>query len=200
MKLFDRSTLAMAILAIAGMAQAQPLAGPGLGAALRQGGYVLVVRHTHAPTQPPSSAAAEPGNLALERQLDALGRQEAATFGQGVRDLGLPVGEVMSSPAFRAVQTVQHAGLPAPRTVEPLGDGGHSMSGIGADSALWLRRAAATPPRPGADTILVTHQPNIAAAFSLTDVAEGEALVFKPGGETPELVARIKPADWPALR
>ena len=48
----------------------------------------------------------------------------------------------------------------------------------------------------------MTHFPNIRAAFpELTNVADGEALVYGPdgkGGAT--LVARIKIEEWPKLK
>lgn len=204
MKAIGWLALAAAIIATPALAasvgRGPPLAGPSLGSALRAGGYVLVVRHAHAPTEPPTAATADPANPARERQLDAAGKTDAAMIGQGVRALGLSVWTVLSSPAFRAVQTVQAAGWSAPRIVEELGDAGRSMRPVGGDPAAWLRRQAATAPAPGADAILVTHQPNIVAAFGLTDVAEGEALVFRPGGAEPTLVARIKPGDWAGLR
>jgi len=183
-------------------AHAASLSGPALGAALRQGGYVLVVRHTNAPMQAPTRAEAEPGNTGLERQLDAKGRADAQAIGAGLKRLKVRVGRVYSSPAFRALQTVQLAGLTSPMVAEQLSEGGQSMAATAAaDVGAWLRSKAAEAPPPGADTVIVTHVPNLRAAFPVQpDVAAGEALVLHPDGKGgAELVGRIKVGDWAGL-
>lgn len=178
------------------------LQGPALMRALQRGGYVLVIRHAHAPTEPPSASIADRENSNRERQLDQPGRAAAQAMGQAMRSLHLPIGEVWSSPAYRARQTAKFAGLPAPRIAPELGDGGQSMQAANLDQSAWLRAAVAKPPRPGTDTIIVTHLPNIAAAFG--DMAKGledrGTLVFRPrgsGGYT--LVGRIAIGNWPRL-
>jgi len=68
--------------------------------------------------------------------------------------------------------------------------------------AAALRRVAATPPAPGANTLVVTHKPNIVDAFgkSLFDVREGEASVFKPDGHGKfVLVERVQADRWAQL-
>jgi hypothetical protein len=60
----------LAGLASAGMARAEPLSGAALVEALRQGGYVLLMRHASSPLAPPVASTAEPDNTRLERQLD----------------------------------------------------------------------------------------------------------------------------------
>ena len=66
----------------------------------------------------------------------------------------------------------------------------------------WLRKKATEFPT-GSSTLLVTHMPNIAAAFPAwaTDVADGEALVLGPDGKGgPTLIARIRIEEWPRLK
>jgi phosphohistidine phosphatase SixA len=190
---------AIAVLAVAGAAHAQGLAGPGLVKALRQGGYVVVMRHTRSPQQPPAQTEAEPDNLNRERQLDDVGRQSAAAMGAAVKALRIPVGDVWSSPAYRALQTVRLAGLPTPKIADPLGDRGQSMQAANDDQSAWLKARAAQAPPPGTDTLIVTHYPNIAAAFgeAASGVADGEAIVFRPAGDGRlNIVGRIKIEDW----
>jgi hypothetical protein len=64
----------------------------------------------------------------------------------------------------------------------------------------WLRALAAARPGRG-NTLIITHQPNIAGAFpGLGDVSDGESLVFKPDGQGgTSLVGRIRIDDWPVL-
>ena len=53
-----------------------------------------------------------------------------------------------------------------------------------------------------ANTLVVTHQPNIARAFpNASDIADGETLVFQPDGKGGTmLVARVKIEEWTRMR
>jgi phosphohistidine phosphatase SixA len=170
--------------------------------ALRQGGYVLVVRHTSSPREAPDKQTANADNVKLERQLDETGRTTAVAMGKALRDLKIPVGEVLASPTYRALETARFAQLGNPQTYSELGDNGQSMQGGTEAQAQWLRKKVTEFPK-GTNTIIVTHLPNIAGAFPeySSGLADGEALVFGTDGKGgTRLVARIKIEDWPALR
>ena len=206
MKLSRRSIVLLCttvgIIVLAGAAPAQTLSGEALVKALRRGGYVIVMRHTSSPREAPAKQAANPDNVKVERQLDQVGRDTAAAMGKALRDLKIPVGDVLASPTYRALETVRYAQLGNPRTYPELGDNGQSMQGGTEAQAAWLRSRVTQFPS-GSNTILVTHLPNIAGAFpqSASGLDDGESLVFGPdgkGGAT--LVARIKIEAWPGLR
>jgi phosphohistidine phosphatase SixA len=170
--------------------------------ALRHGGYVLVMRHTSSPEARPDKTTADPENTNLERQLDEKGRETARAMGEAMRKLGIPIGEVLSSPTYRALETLRLASLGRAQTFPELGDGGQSMQRIREAPAEWLRKRASEPPRAGVDTLMVTHMPNIVAAFgqAATGAADGETFVFRPDGNGgSKLVARVKVEEWPAL-
>lgn len=188
-------------LAALGGVQAQGLSGPALVKALQQGGYVVAMRHASSPQTPPARGEADPGNPALERQLDEAGRASARAMGAALRRLRIPIGEVWSSPTYRARLTVQLMGLPAPKTEARLGDGGQSMQAASADQSAWLKAKAAQAPGAGTDTLIVTHYPNLTAAFgqAAAGMTDGEALVFHPVGGALEPIGRIRIEDWPAL-
>lgn len=192
----------VALLTIAGAAAVAGQAPDhaALVAALREGGHVVVMRHASAPSRPPDAAAANPDNPGLERQLDAAGRAAATAMGEALRRLKIPIGDVLSSPTYRARETVRYAGLPDPTLREELGDGGQSMKRADDTQVDWLRARTAERPQRG-NTVIVTHQPNIARAFpQAADVAEGEALVFKPEGRGGvRLVGRVPIAAWKAM-
>jgi phosphohistidine phosphatase SixA len=175
------------------------LTGSMLMSALRQGGYVIVMRHASSPHEAPSKESAEPGNVKLQRQLDATGRVDAIAMGKALKELKVPIHHVLTSPAYRALETARLARLPNPQPYEELGDHGHSMQSVSGSDAAWLRKRVTTRGR-GA-TFIVTHEPNISRAFpEITGVAAGEALVFRPDGKSGiALIARIKIEDWPAL-
>jgi phosphohistidine phosphatase SixA len=197
-----RAALGFAIAATLGDANAQTAANAPLIAALREGGYVLVMRHASSPAMPPDKASADRENTSLERQLDENGRATARAMGKALRALRIPIRDVLSSPTYRALQTVRLASLPEPRTIPELGDGGQSMQPLQASPAAWLRNIVSQPPAPGTDRLIVTHAPNITAAFgaNVSDVADGETLVFRPIGSGDAVLAgRIKIQDWATL-
>jgi phosphohistidine phosphatase SixA len=191
-----------ATLLLTGAAHAQPLHGEALVKALRQGGYVIVMRHASSPPKAPDKQTANADNVNLERQLDEGGRASAMAMGKALRELKIPIGDVFTSSTYRALETVRYAQLGRPQTYAELGDGGQSMQGATDIQAAWLQKKVTQFPK-GANTILVTHLPNLRGAFTqLADgVDDGEALVFGPdgkGGAT--IVGRIKIEEWPAIR
>lgn len=181
---------------VPGTAAAQTLSGDALVKALRQGGYVIVMRHASSPRDVPDKQTANPDNTKPERQLDAEGRSTAAAFGKALRDLKIPIGEVLVSPTYRAMETAHLAKLNDPKPQPELGDNGQSMRGGTEAQASWLKKAVTQLPL-GKNTLLVTHLPNIRGAFpEVTPApADGESLVFSPQG----IVARIKIEEWPRL-
>jgi broad specificity phosphatase PhoE len=170
-------------------------------AALRGGGYVIVMRHAHSPAEPPAAGQVDPDNKTGERQLDAAGKEQAQAIGRRLKARGIPIGPVYSSPTFRALQTARLMGFARPQARGELGDGGASMaaSASGQAGAAWLKAKAGEAPPPGKDVLIITHGPNIALAFGdgFKDMGDAEAAVFRPdgaGGFT--LAGRIKPDGW----
>ena len=186
------------------LANACALAAPAdLAAGLRKGGYVLVMRHAHAPEALPSTADADPANTEHQRQLDQQGRDSAAAMGAALKRLGIPIGPVYSSPTYRALETVRLLGIGAAEAVPQLGDQGHSMMRIaGAAPTVWLKQKTAELPPPGHNALIITHMPNIVAAFpeEAGELGDGEALVFQPDGHgSTTLVTQVPIAEWPGM-
>lgn len=168
---------------------------------LRQGGYMLLMRHAHSPRQAPTLETANPDNKAMERQLDAAGRDGARAMGDALRTLRIPIGEVLSSPTYRALETVHYTELGEPKILPQLGDGGRSMQpSTVQEHASWLRDKLVEAPRAGTNTLLVTHQPNIVAALGRehSNLSDGETLVIRPGKDL-TIVARVRIDEWEKL-
>jgi hypothetical protein len=55
-----------------------------------------------------------------------------------------------------------------------------------------------TAPKPGTNTILITHKPNIVDALGKDwfDVKEGEASIFRPQNGSYKLLARVQMDEW----
>ena len=206
MKSHTKLNHALALLAsaamLAGAAHAQPLQGDALVKALREGGYIIVMRHASSPREVPTKQTANPDNTTPERQLDAEGRASATAFGKALKDLNIPIGTVLASPTYRALETVKYAQLGRPQPRPELGENGQNMS-VGTEAqAAWLQKQVTQFPS-GTNTILITHLPNLTRAFPqlAMGMADGEAMIFAPdgkGGNT--VVARIKIEDWPKLK
>ena len=193
----------VALLGAAGSARAQTLADAALVQALGKGGYVLVMRHASSPSAAPDKAAANPDNINAERQLDEAGRKAAQAMGDALKKLRIPIGDVQSSPTYRALETVRIAAFGKAKAIPELGDGGQGMM---ADTAgirsNWLKNAVSETPPPGSNTLIVTHMPNIVGAFgqAASDIKEGETLVFQFGEDgTATMRARVKIEEWPLL-
>ena len=190
------------LLPAPGAADAQGLPPDALVAALRRGGCVIVMRHASSPREAPDRQTADADNVNRERQLDEAGRAGAIAMGKALRQLKIPIGEVFTSPTYRALETVRLAQLPTPRKVDELGDGGQSMQGATEAQSAWLRNKVTQLPN-GTDTIVVTHSPNMSRAFPewTAGLADGESLVFGAGGKDgTTLLGRIKIEEWAKIR
>jgi hypothetical protein len=121
--------LSILFLVIGTTARAQNLEGAALVRALERGGYVVVMRHASSPSEPPAKDSADVENTRDERQLDEKGRTTATAMGKALHELKIPLGEVLSSPTYRPLETVRYAQLGAARTYSELGDNGKSMQG-----------------------------------------------------------------------
>lgn len=190
--------IALLLLLLALPVQATDLSGSDLLAALRQGGKVLVMRHALSPREAPAMPSAD--NVKGERELDENGKRTATAMGEALRTLKIPVGQVLSSPTYRAQQTAHALGFAKPVLEEALGDGGLGMAADteGKRSA-FLRDQVKMAPPAGSNTLLITHFPNLQGAFgeAAATIADGETLIFTPGNPTP--IGRVKIGQWTHL-
>ncbi|HZT03292.1 MAG TPA: histidine phosphatase family protein [Steroidobacteraceae bacterium] len=197
------ASLIAAVLACAPNAHASPVKDSTLLAALQHGGCIILMRHASSPDARPAARTAAPGNINLERQLDADGIAAARAMGAALKRLSIRIGDVMSSPTFRARETIRAAGLGSPRIMDQLGDGGHSMSRSAiAGWSAWLRHAVGQQPPAGSNRLIVTQGPNISDAYRriASGLKAGGALIFRPDGHgNAQLLGSMQIADWPQL-
>jgi broad specificity phosphatase PhoE len=167
--------------------------------ALRAGGNVIYFRHG---ATDQSQTDSDPNNLAnctTQRNLTDVGRTQAQTIGAAFRELGIPVGTVLSSEYCRALEYSRLAFTVAQPErsldlTDPLTDQQK------ADNVQNVKRLLGTLPAAGTNTILVSHSPNIRLAAGVDLPVEGEAAIFRvdPSG-TSTLVTLVMPTDWPVL-
>ena len=175
-------------------------AAPQLGAQLRQGGVILVIRHAATDQSKPDRNPVDLKNCRTQRNLSAAGRADARRIGQGARRLQLRIGAVLSSPFCRTRETATLAfgrAAVSPALLNTV---------IAEHNAAWRRQIGAarrllgTKPAAGQVTVLVTHG-SVVSDMTGQTLEEGEALVFRPlGSSTFRLVGRILPRAWAALR
>ena len=169
---------------------------------LHAGGLVIVVRHG---ATFPDQADTDPlnfDNVAAQRNLSDKGKALAREFGDALRRAGVPVGKVYTSKYNRAYETAVLAGFKEIEKTADLTEGGLIVSpNENNRRAEALRKMLAAAPRPGANTVIITHYPNIIAALGKDwfDVKEGEASIFRPQNGAYMLVARIQMDEWPRI-
>jgi phosphohistidine phosphatase SixA len=170
--------------------------------ALRAGGLVIVVRHG---ATFPDRADTDPlnfDNIAAQRNLNDKGKALAKAFGDALRQARIPVGKVYTSKYNRAYETAVLAGFTDIEKTADLTEGGLIVSpNENNRRAEAFRKMLAAAPKDHANTILITHQPNIVAALGKDwfDVKEGEASIFRPVDGSYKLVARVQMDEWPRI-
>jgi len=169
---------------------------------LRSGGYVIVVRHGATFSDQADTDPFNFDNIAKQRNLNAKGKELAKAFGDSIRQVGIPAGEVYASNFNRAFETAVLAGFKDIEKTTDLTEGGLVVSpDENSRRAAALRKMLAQMPEQGKNTFLITHKPNIIDALGKDwfDVKEGEASIFKPEDGKYRLVARVQMEDWPNL-
>jgi broad specificity phosphatase PhoE len=170
--------------------------------ALRAGGLVLVVRHG---ATFPDQADTDPlnfENIAAQRNLNDKGKALAKAFGNALRQVGIPVGKVYTSKYNRAYETAVVAGFKDIEKTADLTEGGLVVSpNENSRRVEAFQQMLGTAPKPGTNTILITHKPNIVDALGKDwfDVKEGEASIFRPENGSYKLFARVQMDEWPRI-
>jgi hypothetical protein len=182
----------LAMILLASAATAEPSAE--LFAQLRQGGYVLFLRHTSTDFSQDDSRMKSFEDCATQRNLTDKGRAEARALGEHVKRLKIPIGEVLASPFCRTMETARLAFGKARATNDVRGG---PLSADDPKRYQPLRLRLGTTPAAGTNTVLSSHGNPFRAVAGPPYLAEGEIAVVRPeGGEKFSVIARIRPTDW----
>jgi len=192
-----RSTLAdlmrarlLALLLLCTPAWAEPDAA--LLGRLREGGYVLYLRHTSTDFSQSDSRMTSFEDCASQRNLTDRGRDEARAIGEHVRRLKIPIGEVLASPYCRTMETARLAFGKA--TASNNVRGGPSTDDAGRYAA--LRKLLSTRIPSASNLVISSHGNPFVAVAGPPYLAEGEIAVVRPEGERFSVIARIRLSDW----
>jgi phosphohistidine phosphatase SixA len=168
---------------------------------LKDGGYVIYLRHDRTDL---SRSDTDPINLndcASQRPLSIAGRAHAEKIGATFRAKGIPVGRVYASPVCRATETAELA-FPNVKPIAP-----HALTYTLAlpkeelpVAAAELKKMLATPPMNGTNTVLVGHTTNLQEAAGVWPKQEGGAVIFRPDAHGAfTLVGSVDPADFESV-
>jgi hypothetical protein len=177
-------------------AAAQP--EPGVVQKLREGGYVLYMRHASTDFSRNDAGMTSYEDCASQRNLTDKGRDEAREIGAHVKRLGIPIGEVLASPYCRTMETARLAFGKAQASNDVRGGPVRSDDPARYDG---LRKLLSSEVAKGRNRVISSHGNPFQAIAGSPYLAEGEIAVVRPEGEMRfSVVARIRPQDWSGLR
>ena len=199
-----RAIVGLLIISVWPVSAAAPPDGQALVDALRGGGFNIYLRHAATDWTQEDHVNGRNDWLSCDgakiRQLSQQGRTTARAVGAAMRQLKIPVSEVLASPYCRTMETAR---LLALGRVQP-SDAVINLrvaSYFGGDDAVIdsaRRLLGSTPPGQG-NRVIVAHG-NVARDATPVYPGEAEAVVFRPnttGGF--DVVARLTPAQWEGL-
>lgn len=167
------------------------LQGAALVRALRDGGLVVYFRHTATDFSRNDREMRDFADCERQRPLNEQGRRDAQAIGARIAALQLPLGTVMASPMCR---TMEHArlmlGAPTPT---------NAMRELVGGEYGGLKRLLSARVPPGTNRWMVGHGTPFRAVAGPPHLAEGEAAVLRPLGDSWIVLARLTVAGWAAL-
>jgi phosphohistidine phosphatase SixA len=161
-------------------------------AALKQGGKVILLRHTHVDIQEGIGRLA-PGNCAEEVNLSASGVEQAKFIGEAFRAHGIAVGEVLSSPYCRCTDTGTLAFGRATTVQYLMPPGAVSDSQAKTNNERVLQEILKH--RDVSNLVMITHDLNISSIVLEPTVRMGELIVLQPHGTDFNIVGKIRMGD-----
>jgi phosphohistidine phosphatase SixA len=182
--------LVLAFIACSAFAQADP----ALVTKLRQGGYVLFLRHTSTDFSQNDAQMKSFEDCASQRNLTDKGRDEARALGAQIKRLRIPIGPVHASPFCRTQETARLAFGRAERTSEARGGPANTNDPTRYEP---LRQLLTTKPPRGENAVIASHGNPFYALFGPPYLAEGEVAVVDPSAFV--VVGRIRLGDWQAF-
>lgn len=183
-------------ICFAGGALAQP--DPALLGKLREGGYVLYMRHASTDFSKNDSRMTSYEDCANQRNLTDKGRREARDIGGHVKRLRIPIGEVYASPFCRTMETARLAFGKAQAMNEVRGGPVRSDDPKRYDG---LKKLMSSEVAKDTNRVISSHGNPFQAVAGPPYLAEGEIAVVRPEGDSRfSVVGRVRPDDWGLLR
>jgi phosphohistidine phosphatase SixA len=160
-------------------------------AALKQGGKVILLRHGYVDIRE-GIGRLSPGNCAEEANLSSRGIEQAKRIGEAFRTHGIAVGEVLSSPYCRCIDTGEIAFGRATSVQYLVPPGVVSDSQAKLNDELVLREILRH--RDSSNLVMITHDLNIANVVFEPPIV-GEFFVVQPNGANVDVIGKIQIDD-----
>jgi phosphohistidine phosphatase SixA len=167
---------------------------------LREGGYVMFMRHGSTDRSHPDRAPqVDLNDCNTQRPLTAEGRELAARLGNNIRKAKIPVGEVLSSPLCRAKESAEAAFGHYDVDVNLVYSG--NMTDAEKIPVIKETRELLSRPVPAhTNRVIVAHGPNLRDAVGYYPKQEGTIVIFRPKAEEGfEYICTIFPEQWQKL-
>ncbi len=171
---------------------------------LKQGGYVVVIRHgrtNESAANPKDDSPLDLANCTGQLMLNDAGKDQARAIGEAFKKAAIPVGKVLASGYCRAIEMAR-LGFGRTETSDALlleafvAAPGTPAPPPWPERVEMMKRMIATVPEAGTNTILVTHFPNVKAALGV-QINFGDAAIVKPDGHGgAAVVARVLSKEW----
>ncbi len=182
----------------------ETLVNPALLEQMRQGGFVLYLRHGATDSSRMDQAPqVDLNDCNTQRVLSDAGRQQARDLGVTLQRARIPVGEVIHSPLCRARESAQltFATQPELLRAEPLLAYTANLTSEQKKPVIAATRALVSTPVPaGTNRVIVAHAPNMADLMGYFVKPEGTMVVLRPLGQSRfEYLGSIPPSHWATL-
>ena len=177
------------------------LAGPSVAElveALQAGGKIVYLRHAATDHSSKDVDRKDLQDCSKQRNLSAIGRQQAEDIGAAIKALKIPVGDVISSPYCRCKDTAQLA--LGKFTVNP--DLQFSISKDRDESRRLgerLRQMMLEADSAMGNAFFVGHTSNLRDGLGVWPKPEGVAVIFARQDGKISFMGIIKPDDWPLV-
>ena len=161
-------------------------------AALKQGGKVILLRHAHVDIREGIGHLAS-GNCAEEVNLSASGVEQAKRIGEAFRVHGIVVGEVLTSPYCRCIDTGKLAfgHATSVQYLKPPGVVSEDQAKLDQDRVVQEILNHHDP----SNLVMITHDLNIANVVLEDTVPMGEFFVVQPNGTDFDVIGKIRMGD-----
>jgi len=163
-----------------------------LWAGLKHGGKIILLRHTHVDIRE-GIGRLSPGNCVEEVNLSSRGVEQAKRLGEAFRAHGIAIGEVLTSPYCRCIDTGTLAfGRATPvQYLRPPGTVSEDQAKLNHERVVQEILKHRDP----SNMVMITHDLNIADVVLEDTVPMGEFFVVQPKGSDFEVLGKIHISD-----
>jgi len=208
LRFFSAALLSLSSLAASAQPQetaapafVEKMATPATLNQVRQGGFVLYMRHGNTDNSKPDRVpSVDLKDCSTQRPLTDEGRQLAAQVGKSIRAARIPVAEIHVSPLCRAKESAQAAFGNKFQVNEFLMYTSNLTTEEKKPILETTRGLLSAPVAKSSNRVIVAHAPNMADLIGYFVKPEGTVVVIRPKGDAGfEYIASIPPNLWREL-